>query len=41
MAKQITLFEIFIAVLERNGNNSTRNMIRKTRILMNVPECVP
>ena len=39
MAKQITLFEIFIAVLERNGNNSTRNMVRKTRILMNAPEC--
>jgi hypothetical protein len=39
MAKQITLFDIFITVLERNGNDATRNYIRKTRILMNVPEC--
>lgn len=39
MARQITLFDIFITVLERNGNDATRNFIRKTRILMNVPEC--
>lgn len=39
MARQITLFDIFIAVLERNGNDTTQNFIRKTRILMNVPEC--
>lgn len=39
MARQITLFDIFIAVLERNGNEATRNFARKTRILMNVPEC--
>ena len=39
MAKQITLFDIFITVLEKTGNDATRNYIRKTRILMNVPEC--
>ena len=39
MEKIITLFDIFLVVLERNGNDSTRNMVRKTRILMNVPEC--
>lgn len=39
MAKQITLFDIFITVLEKNGNDATRNFIQKTRILMNVPEC--
>ena len=39
MARQITLFDIFIAVLERNVNDATRNIIRKTRILLNVPEC--
>ena len=39
MARQITLFDIFIAVLERNVNDTTRNIIRKTRILLNVPEC--
>lgn len=38
MARQITLFDIFITVLERNGNDATKNMVRKTRILMNVPE---
>lgn len=40
MARQITLFDIFITVLERDSNDATRNFIRKTRILMNVPECV-
>lgn len=40
MATQITLFDIFLTVLERTGNDATRNFIHKTRILMNVPECV-
>lgn len=39
MAKQVTLFEIFLTILERNANDETRNMVSKTRILMNVPEC--
>lgn len=39
MEKIITLFDIFITVLERNGNEVTRNFARKTKILMNVPEC--
>ncbi len=39
MAKIITLFDIFITVLERNGNEVTRNFARKTKILMNIPEC--
>lgn len=40
MARQITLFDIFLTVLERTGNDATQNFIHKTRILMNVPECV-
>ena len=39
MATQITLFDIFVAVLERNGNDETRIFVSKTRTLMNVPEC--
>ena len=39
MAKQITLFDIFITVLERNGDDATRNFGHKTKILINVPEC--
>lgn len=39
MARQITLFDIFITVLEKNANDATRNLVRKTRILMNFPEC--
>lgn len=40
MARQITLFDIFLTVLERIGNDAAQNFIHKTRILMNVPECV-
>lgn len=40
MARQITLFDIFITVLEKDSNDATKNLIRKTRILMNVPECL-
>ena len=40
MARPITLFDFFLTVLERTGNDATQNFIRKTRILMNAPECV-
>lgn len=40
MARPITLFDFFLTVLERTGNDATHNYISKTRILMNVPECV-
>jgi hypothetical protein len=39
MPQKVTLFDIFLTILERTGNDSSRNFVRKTRILMNVPEC--
>ncbi len=39
MTRNMTLFDIFLIVLERTGNDSSRKFVRKTRILMNVPEC--
>lgn len=39
MTRQVTLFDIFITILETNSNDATRNFARKTKILMNVPEC--
>lgn len=39
MAKQLTLFDVFITILEKSGDDATRNFVRKTKILMSVPEC--
>lgn len=39
MTKRVTLFDIFLLVLERTGDEATRNFVKKTRILMNAPEC--
>lgn len=39
MPKKITLFDIFLMVLEKNGDEASRNIVRKTKILMNAPEC--
>lgn len=39
MPQRVTLFDIFLTILERNGDDSSKNFVRKTRILMNVPEC--
>lgn len=40
MLRNVTLLDIFISVLERTGDETSRNIVKKTRILMNVPECV-
>lgn len=39
MPKKITLFDIFLMVLEKNGDDASRNFVKKTIILMNAPEC--
>lgn len=39
MLRNVTLLDIFISVLERTGDETSRNIVKKTRILMNAPEC--
>ena len=39
MAEQLTLFDVFITILEKSGDDATMNFVRKTKILMSVPEC--
>lgn len=39
MNKPLTLFDIFLQMLERNGSERLRHIARKIKILMCLPEC--